>query len=208
MDIHSQSMQGHRLTHTIPEQDIDVTTNTSTPGLDNIRRPPSIEVPCFVPDNRPGQFPHIDSTTLLELLGGRFTAKFDDVIVVDCRFKYEFDGGHIDGAVNCSDTDRLMDLFEFPKTRAALILHCEYSTYRAPAMAKSVRQMDRKINIHTYPDLTYPDVYILNGGYNAFFHQKKSSCTPQNYVRMSEKGHELACERELGKIRKRFRHLS
>ena len=51
--------------------------------------------------------------------------------------------------------------------------------------------------------LTYPDLYILDGGYRTFFAEHRSLCYPQNYVQMDSKEHEFACERGLGKVKQR-----
>lgn len=55
--------------------------------------------------------------------------------------------------------------------------------------------------MHQYPKLTYPEVYILDGGYSSFFKDHKNRCFPQHYVEMNDKEHATACERGLGKIK-------
>lgn len=67
--------------------------------------------------------------------------------------------------------------------------------------AKFLRQKDRAANVHRYPLLTYPEVYILDGGYSSFFMDHSFRCFPQNYVEMAAKEHANACERGLGKIK-------
>jgi M-phase inducer tyrosine phosphatase len=106
--------------------------------------------------------------------------------------------------LNYNDKEKLASqLFHAPKSRTALILHCEYSAHRAPIMAKFIRHHDRAVNVDSYPHLTYPDLYILDGGYSAFFAEHRALCFPQNYVEMSAKEHEFACERGLGKVKQR-----
>lgn len=46
-------------------------------------------------------------------------------------------------------------------------------------------------------------MYILEGGYSAFFSEYKDHCYPQSYIKMGDKAHEHACERGLGKIKQR-----
>jgi M-phase inducer tyrosine phosphatase len=46
-------------------------------------------------------------------------------------------------------------------------------------------------------------MYILDGGYSAFFAEHRSLCYPQNYVEMASKEYEHACERGLGRVRQR-----
>ncbi len=133
--------------------------------------------------------------------------------MVDCRFEYEYNGGHIDGAVNYNDKHQLANqLFESTPTGSTLlILHCEYSVHRAPLTAKYIRSHDRNVNSHRYPNLSYPEMYILDGGYNSFFKDHQSKCFPQNYVEMNDHRHERDCERGMAKVKhqprqKLFRH--
>ena len=74
-------------------------------------------------------------------------------------------------------------------------------------MARHVRKQDRAINVEHYPRLTYPEVYILDGGYSGFFADHRERCYPQNYVEMGAKEHAFTCEREMGKL-KQTRKLS
>ena len=84
---------------------------------------------------------------------------------------------------------------------------CETAPYQiceqvlTSARAKHIRERDRACNAHRYPSLTFPEIYILDGGYSAFFVDHRQRCSPQNYVAMSAKEHEQACERGLGRIK-------
>ena len=74
--------------------------------------------------------------------------------------------------------------------------------------AKFLRHKDRACNAHQYPKLTYPEVYILDGGYSSFFMDHKLRCYPQNYVEMGAQEHANACERGLGRIKQQRGKLS
>ena len=74
--------------------------------------------------------------------------------------------------------------------------------------AKFLRHRDRACNAHQYPRLTYPEVYILDGGYSSFFADHKYRCYPQNYVEMGAQEHANACERGLGRIKQQRAKLS
>ena len=188
----------------IAEKEAKVSTNAPLQSISDIESSPTLQLPHFTPEEQADTLPRIDKSTLLELLGGKFNDRFDNIMIVDCRFEYEYEGGHINGALNYNDKEELAnELFRKPKSRTALILHCEYSAHRAPIMAKYVRHQDRAINVDTYPHLTYPDMYILDGGYSSFFAEHRSMCYPQNYVEMNDKEHEFACERGLGKVKQR-----
>jgi M-phase inducer tyrosine phosphatase len=46
-------------------------------------------------------------------------------------------------------------------------------------------------------------MYILEGGYSAFFKSNPTRCFPMSYVEMGAKEHEVACELGLSRIKKR-----
>lgn len=164
-----------------------------------------LKLPHFLLDDPLDSIPRISSETLLEVLDGRYAKTFDQKMIIDCRFEYEYDGGHIQGAVNHNDKELLASqLFHTPiKGRTLLVFHCEYSAHRAPLMARHVRSEDRSINAEQYPKLTYPDVYILDGGYSGFFAEYRGRCHPQEYVEMSDEKHQRTCEREMGRLKAR-----
>ncbi len=179
---------------------------------------PKLQLPHFLSDEE--SLPRITKGTMVEVLDGKYGQCYDRSIVVDCRFEYEYKGGHIEGAVNVNNKEELANqLFETGQNeKTLLVFHCEYSAHRAPIMyvpqcserefllnflhrAKFVRHRDRAANSHRYPSLTYPEIYILDGGYSAFFTEYRVRCFPQNYVEMAAKEHANACERGLGRIK-------
>ncbi|RFU35199.1 hypothetical protein B7463_g1172, partial [Scytalidium lignicola] len=173
----------------------------SVMDIDEIPQP---ILPHFFLEGQPDSIPRIARDTFVDVLDGKYKEQYDNHVVIDCRFEYEFEGGHIQGAVNFNDKDELAShLFEEEKltSKTLLIFHCEYSAHRAPIMAGHVRKQDRAVNADQYPKLTYPDVYILDGGYSSFFTTHRERCFPQNYVEMDCKEHANTCEREMGKFR-------
>ena len=78
--------------------------------------------------------PRISKEVMIDVLDGKYNAQFDHQIIVDCRFEFEYNGGHIDGAINLVDKVELVKrVFEKPGgPRTLVILHCEYSAHRAP----------------------------------------------------------------------------
>ena len=64
------------------------------------------------------------------------------------------------------------------------------------------RSRDRHINMHRYPALSYPDLYILQGGYSGFYEEYRIKCEPQQYVGMNDITHRNACEKEMTKFRR------
>jgi M-phase inducer tyrosine phosphatase len=72
------------------------------------------------------------------LLEGKYSHLYEKVYIIDCRFDYEYQGGHIRGAVNISTTQALAEMFwNDPQMiamghRICVVFHCEYSSHRAP----------------------------------------------------------------------------
>lgn len=110
-----------------------------TSGLDCImdtddNRQDQLGLPHFVPDEE--SLPRITKETVIDVLDGKYCEQYDQLFIIDCRFEYEYEGGHIDGAVNVNSKEELASkLFEsIPTERTLLIFHCEYSIHRAPLM--------------------------------------------------------------------------
>ncbi|OAA67122.1 cell cycle control protein tyrosine phosphatase [Niveomyces insectorum RCEF 264] len=171
--------------------------------------PASPVLPHFFPEGQNDSIPRIDRATLLRVLDGQFNDAFEHKLIIDCRFEYEYDGGHINAAINYNDKDLLTShLFRNPPAgRTLIVLHCEYSAHRAPLMARHIRAEDRALNAEHYPHLTYPELYILAGGYSGFFGEHPSRCYPQAYVEMDAAEHAFTCEREMDRLRQNRKGL-
>jgi len=100
-----------------------------------------------------------------------------------------------------------------------VVFHCEYSAHRAPRLFASsesltnpralhLRNRDRQLNMHQYPRLHYPEIYILQGGYSGFFAHNKERCEPQNYVAMQDERHRATCAREMRNFSKSTSKIS
>ena len=183
---------------------------TTLQAVMDIEEPHEPVLPHFLPEGEDGGIPRITRSTMLDVLDGKYCEHFTQKMVIDCRFEYEYDGGHINGAINYNDKDLLAShLFLTPmEGRTLLIFHCEYSAHRAPIMARHIRAEDRNANIEFYPKLTYPEVYILDGGYSNFFKEHRDRCYPQAYVEMDAAEHVNTCEREMGRLRQNRKGLN
>ncbi|CAH0049552.1 unnamed protein product [Clonostachys solani] len=187
------------------KSDDEETSPTTLQAVMDIEEAHEPVLPYFLPDDPTDTIPRISKETLLQVLDGKYAEHFDQKMIIDCRFEYEYEGGHIDGAVNHNDKDLLAtQLFKTPMNgRSLLVFHCEYSAHRAPLMARHIRAEDRTANAEFYPRLTYPEVYILDGGYSAFFEGFRGRCYPPEYVEMSDEKHQRTCEREMGRLKAR-----
>ncbi|VDN06951.1 unnamed protein product [Thelazia callipaeda] len=119
-------------------------------------------------------------------------------ILVDCRYPYEYKGGHIKGALNIHNPVILeATFFDHIDTKKLSykqeiipIFYCEYSTVRGPMLASYLRKSDRVRNFRNYPFLFYDEIYVLEGGYNSFFNTDdlgyKNLCEPMGYITMRD----------------------
>ncbi|KAJ7063149.1 hypothetical protein C8F01DRAFT_59249 [Mycena amicta] len=156
----------------------------------------------------------INAQTLNALLDGHYSDRAD-YHIIDCRFDYEFNGGHINGAVNLNQIGDVEDFFLRPSLKkpkasvsgdparkTVLVFHCEFSVKRAPTFAKHLRARDRAQNNHVYPKIHYPELYILEGGYSQYFQSSSSRCLPQGYVTMDDPIHTASRDGGLDQLRK------
>ncbi|KAF4983765.1 hypothetical protein FZEAL_888 [Fusarium zealandicum] len=187
------------------KSDGEESTSSALQSVMDVEEAQEPVLPHFITEDPTDTIPRITRETLVDVLDGKYCDHFDQKMVIDCRFEYEYDGGHIDSAVNYNDKELLTgQLFKTPMSgRTLLIFHCEYSAHRAPLMARHVRSEDRTVNAESYPRLTYPEVYILDGGYSGFFAEHRGRCYPQEYVEMSDEAHQRTCEREMGRLKSR-----
>ncbi|KAG0438222.1 M-phase inducer phosphatase 3 [Dictyocoela muelleri] len=102
-------------------------------------------------------------------------------LIIDCRYGYEYSGGHIRNAININDKDNINILFR-KYEGYILVFYCEFSSVRAPRLANEVRNVDRRLS--EYPKLIFPEIYIMDGGYSNFFKKYKTYCSPQQYIPM------------------------
>ncbi|KAM6969477.1 M-phase inducer phosphatase 2 [Tautogolabrus adspersus] len=137
-------------------------------------------------DGKHQDLKYINSEVMVAAVSGQFNQLVERVIVIDCRYPYEFEGGHIKGALNLHQEDQVQDFLlkspvisSFPDKRIVIIFHCEFSSERGPRMCRFVRERDRAMN--EYPNLHYPELYILKGGYKDFFPHFQTQCEPQSY---------------------------
>ncbi|KAJ2677682.1 m-phase inducer phosphatase [Coemansia spiralis] len=163
-------------------------------------------LPCSAAPTDP--IMRIEAQTASELFAGQFDDLYDEKIVVDCRFPYEYEGGHIAGAVNAPTPEALEKLLlDRPRSdrRVVVVLHCEYSIQRAPSMASHLRRRDREVNMHRYPYLHYPEIYVLKGGYRHFFGTHRLQCEPQSYVEMNDQAHAVDCRQRMLQFNRQFK---
>lgn len=130
----------------------------------------------------------VSCSTVKDILNGEFVTQFRHVFILDCRFDYEFEGGHIRTAIHANDPQVLVDRFFKHRVEGptCFIFHCEFSSKRGPSQLKLMRELDRKANQDAYPHLFYPELYLMENGYCEFFSKFPQLCHPQDYIRMDD----------------------
>uniref|UniRef100_A0A2K6F542 M-phase inducer phosphatase n=1 Tax=Propithecus coquereli TaxID=379532 RepID=A0A2K6F542_PROCO len=155
-----------------------------------------------------------DFSKVAALLLGKFHDLIEKFYIIDCRYPYEYLGGHIQGALNLYSQEELYNFFlKKPivpvdtQKRIIIVFHCEFSSERGPRMCRSLREEDRALN--KYPALYYPELYILKGGYRHFFPEYMVLCEPQSYCPMHHQDHkaELLRCRSQNKVQEGERQL-
>lgn len=141
----------------------------------------------------------ISPATLAKLMRGEFE-NVNSFKIIDCRYPYEYEGGHILGALNIYTMDQIEELIKgktneanqenHEQSRHILVFHCEFSSKRGPTLSRGLRQVDRDLNKDVYPYLNYPEIYLLHGGYKEFYENSSELCTPSEYLPMLHPDHE------------------
>ncbi|XP_071448865.1 M-phase inducer phosphatase-like isoform X2 [Hetaerina americana] len=160
----------------------------------------------------------ITSDTLAGLLHGKFGDCVDSYSIIDCRYPYEYEGGHIKGAKNLFTHEQILKEFINNREettshnsskseggsckdkregselksikRDILVFHCEFSSERGPRLSRFLRNSDRDRNKECYPALHYPEIYLLHGGYKEFFDKHSDLCEPCSYLPMADPRYE------------------
>ncbi|KAH0795741.1 Rhodanese-like domain containing protein [Histomonas meleagridis] len=116
---------------------------------------------------------------------------FKRYLILDVRFFYEYEGGHILGARHIRNRSELISLYNSFKDVAnetAVIIHCEYSQERGPKVFSIFLEHDRNQNLQVYPNKTYPYIFLLQGGYKTFWENHPDLCRG-DYVPMHQREH-------------------
>lgn len=163
----------------------------STPGSRRVTPSKTLPTEVRTPNSRRemrfgGSVPRISVDTVQRVLAAEIKCKY---LIIDCRYQYEFNGGHIVGAFNCPPSEKLMLmdwLFSSEHGVAwqgplVLIMHCEFSQCRAPRLATDIFR--QYLGLGRNSGL---EVYVMKGGYSEFFRHCAQWCEPLGYVPMHD----------------------
>ncbi len=172
-----------------------------------------ILLPIVKGNNSYNVFPSVSIHTVASLMTGIIKPPEErKIIIIDCRFHYEYQGGHIQGAINITGSDKTNQLLRLitnqntDSRKCILLFHCEFSKNRAPHTMELLRQIDRSMNI--WPKVSYDQMYLIQNGYHAFHQTYPALCEPKNaYVPMTTKGFYRPRSRIKSRIQKHSRSL-
>ncbi|CAG9537099.1 unnamed protein product [Cercopithifilaria johnstoni] len=167
--------------------------------------PPLLEVKYELdiiknPAVRSTAFASITARTFADLLNSMTREQFlKRFVIIDCRYPFEFNGGHIRDAHNLFDPAEVENFF-YPndvELRTQLmkkkpVFYCEFSQKRGPSIALELRALDRKLNVGRYPMVDYPEMYLLQYGYRDFylrFNNTPDLLEPNGYIEMNDEAH-------------------
>eukprot|EP00943_MAST-04B_sp_MAST-4B-sp1_P009705 g9705.t1 len=211
---------------TMDPNNVDICGLSSLDDDDNGRQsmPPPLPISTPLPMEEPEfLLPTVDSgngctlktvscETVNRLLNGEFNDTVKKYIIVDCRFEYEYTGGHILNAINIVKPEHAIEKFfkeQIHDIDTCILFHCEFSSHRAPKMMKEVRNLDRKLHENSYPQLYYPQLYLIKGGYKEFYNNFIEKCEPRAYVEMLHGDFKDVCKSTASLVRKSWkRHKS
>ena len=175
----------------LSEEYLTMSVSKSTPGSRRVTPSKTLPTEVRTPNSRKlkhfgGTVPRISVDTVHQVLTTEIKCNF---LLIDCRYTYEFAGGHIVGALNCPPSDKLvlMDwLFSSEhgivrKGPLVLIMHCEFSQCRAPRIATDVLRQYIGLGLKTGLE-----VYVMKGGYSEFFRKFPEWCDPIGYTPMHD----------------------
>jgi hypothetical protein len=95
-------------------------------------------------------------------------------LILDARHQYEYESGHIKGAINISSFGAFQKLFQdYSGTADYVIVYCEHSLYQGPLLINSIFKYDEKENPNKR---LFSNIFLLYGGYSTFFRRYKIHC--------------------------------
>lgn len=78
---------------------------------------------------------------MVDVLQNIYSSDIENLHIIDCRYPYEYEGGHIPSAKNLYTRSQVYDEYfrqplelKDPTKRNIFIFHCEFSSERAPSL--------------------------------------------------------------------------
>ena len=122
------------------------------------------------------------------------------LLVADGRLAFEYDAGHVRGAVNITVSAtrgtireqilRLVERAHAERQKYFVLVYCEFSSARGPRLGNALRTVERDYLAHHRPGADgafdahtcFPHIYAIHGGYKQFHARHRDLCVPAGYV--------------------------
>lgn len=143
--------------------------------------------------------PRISGQELSEMLRGEGEQQFGQIVIIDARFEYEFQEGHIAGAINVTNLQQMVNVYNrFLGQNVCMVFYCVDSLNRSMMLMHRFRGYDRERNMTQYPNLNYPNIFMLDGGIVRFYQEHPDLCRGR-YLPMNSSPHA-----ENGEMRRKY----
>ncbi|EDQ90256.1 uncharacterized protein MONBRDRAFT_31992 [Monosiga brevicollis MX1] len=138
----------------------------------------------------------VTGDTVIDTVWGDGRRKFRDYIIIDARYPYEYDGGHLIGAVNFYLPDMAAEylLARGDLSQTLILVHCEFSKERGPALYHYLKRVEAKACKNGGQGSLFPHLYVLHQGYKQFHAEHPTYCSPRGYVPMTTAAHKSECQ--------------
>ncbi|OHT00151.1 hypothetical protein TRFO_33220 [Tritrichomonas foetus] len=125
--------------------------------------------------------PRITAETFCQVFDDH--SQFTDFVIIDCRSKREYDGGHIKGAIRChpfENPQNIPNLYQkIWKPGCLYVFHCEFSMYRGPNAYHIFKECHEK-SPNAGEQL---NAYVLDNGFSDFYCEKHKPYIDGIYVK-------------------------
>jgi hypothetical protein len=127
---------------------------------------------------RVGTIPYIASDTFAKLITDPASNPYKHITIIDARSAEEWAAGHINGSHHAQTVDAVVPHLpgKAEPNDDAVVFYCEFSSHRGPSLAEDFRNFDRAVNYSSETGLSYPETYLLAGGFAEFFGQYPKLC--------------------------------
>jgi hypothetical protein len=137
-------------------------------------------LPLLSAGEKEHDLPTISVETVADLMQGRYADKVADFVILDCRYPYEFYGGHMKGAVNiCDPFSMIAFLFSSlapPDVLQALTAEAEAKIAMEDSGKVEVAEANRRSRSHTW--VSNPELNAFSSAAGGSFQpvQSRSDC--------------------------------
>ncbi|ELP93333.1 hypothetical protein EIN_057180 [Entamoeba invadens IP1] len=100
-------------------------------------------------------------------------------VVIDCRFPYEYEAGHVSHSLNLWNENSLIRWAHKVTSQSPVFLYCEFSGTRAPNLARCLQRVNKQM---------FSELYLIQGGFCDLY-SKASSCVNGFYLSMTAPSH-------------------